>query len=177
MRPPSALLAAVVSAWLSGCAMEPVAVTSKNGGGSQSETAFSINRHGDTARVTIAYNDGTTQSAITYTATTRVATAGATHLGWSHSADFGANWTYGGRVQGNDDWPILWGDPGIGHSVRDQRYVYIVSLAIPKAKQELETLRAKAEAIPRDAARIERFALFLCLSNVNTEVFRFIDKP
>jgi len=134
MRPPSALLAAVVSAWLSGCAMEPVAVTSKNGGGSQSETAFSINRHGDTARVTIAYNDGTTQSAITYTATTRVATAGATHLGWSHSADFGANWTYGGRVQGNDDWPILWGDPGIGHSVRDQRYVYIVSLAIPKAK-------------------------------------------
>jgi hypothetical protein len=38
-------------------------------------------------------------------------------------------------------------------------------------------LRAKAAAIPRDAARIDRFALFLCLSNVNTEVFRFIDKP
>jgi hypothetical protein len=50
-------------------------------------------------------------------------------------------------------------------------------LAIPKAKQELESLRAKAAAIPNDPARIDRFALFLCLSNVNTEIIRFTDKP
>ena len=135
MRPLSTLLAAVVvSSWCAGCALEPVAVTTKEGGGAQSETSFSMNRHGDTARITIAYNDGTTQSAIEYTTTTRVAKKGATHLGWSTSSNFGSSWTYGGRVQTNDNWPILWGDPGVANSARDQRYVYIASLAIPKAK-------------------------------------------
>jgi hypothetical protein len=52
-----------------------------------------------------------------------------------------------------------------------------LQLAIPKAQQDLESLRAKAAAIPSDPAQIDRFALFLCLSNVNTEVFRFTDKP
>jgi len=53
----------------------------------------------------------------------------------------------------------------------------VLQLAIPKAKQELQALRAKAESIPKDISRIERFALFLCLSNVETEIFRFSDKP
>jgi hypothetical protein len=53
----------------------------------------------------------------------------------------------------------------------------VLQLAIPKEKQELDALRAKAAVIPKDPARIERFALFLCLSNVNTEVFRFTEKP
>ncbi|HEY6228038.1 MAG TPA: hypothetical protein VI282_13015, partial [Verrucomicrobiae bacterium] len=52
-----------------------------------------------------------------------------------------------------------------------------LNLAIPKAKHELKNLRAKAAAIPADAATIDRFALFLCLSNVNTEIIRFIEKP
>ena len=84
--------------------------------------------------LTVTYNDGTDQTAVQYTATTRVAKKGATHLGWSNSNDYGATWSYGGRVATSDAWPILWGDPGITNSVRDQHYVYIVSLAIPKAK-------------------------------------------
>jgi hypothetical protein len=46
-------------------------------------------------------------------------------------------------------------------------------LYIPKAATELETLQARAAAIPKIANSIERFALFLCLSNVNTEIIRF----
>jgi hypothetical protein len=52
-----------------------------------------------------------------------------------------------------------------------------LQLAISKARQELDSLRAKATAIPLDPSRIDRFALFLCLSNVNTEIFRFSDSP
>ena len=55
--------------------------------------------------------------------------------------------------------------------------LHALELAIPKAKSELEDLRAKADAIPKNAASIDRFALFLCLSNVNTEIFRFVDTP
>lgn len=52
-----------------------------------------------------------------------------------------------------------------------------LDLAIPKARQELESLSVKAASIPHDSTTIDRFALFLCLSNVNTEVIRFTDKP
>src|SRR5262245_27617898 len=94
-----------------GCALKPVAVTGKEEMGQQSETAFTVNRVGDAVTLTVTYNDGTTQSAIQYTPTTRKATKGATHLGWSYSTDFGSAWSYGGRVAPVDAWPILWGDP------------------------------------------------------------------
>jgi hypothetical protein len=61
--------------------------------------------------------------------------------------------------------------------LKGKERLHVLQLAIPKAKQELEALRAKAESIPKDVSRIERFALFLCLSNVNTEIFRFSDNP
>jgi hypothetical protein len=136
MQPLSRFLVWIVSiaALASGCALKPVKVTSKENSGGQSETSFAMSRFGDVARLTVTYNDGTDQAAVQYTATTRVAKKGATHLGWSNSNDYGASWSYGGRVAPSDAWPILWGDPGITHSVRDQHYVYIVSLAIPKAK-------------------------------------------
>jgi len=132
----SCLLAATASiaALTTGCALKPVQVTGKENNGSQSETAFTINRVGDVARLTVAYNDGTDHPAIQYTATTRVTKKGATHMGWSHSTDYGATWSYGGRITPTDNWPILWGDPGITHSERDQNFVYIANLGIPKAK-------------------------------------------
>jgi hypothetical protein len=68
-------------------------------------------------------------------------------------------------------------EPQSPEQLKQNDRLHALQLAIPKATRELEDLRAKAAAIPRDAARIDRFALFLCLSNVNTEVFRFIDKP
>jgi hypothetical protein len=52
-----------------------------------------------------------------------------------------------------------------------------LQLAIAKGKEELESLRARAASIPHDPAGIDRFAIFLCLSNVNTEIFRFTEKP
>jgi hypothetical protein len=120
---------------VSGCALTPIEVTGREGGGQQSETAMSVNRFGwVSAVVTVTYNDGSDQNEVKYTATTRETRKGASHLGWSYSLDFGKTWTYGGRVNPSNDWPILWGDPGITHSVRDQRYVYIASLAVPKAK-------------------------------------------
>jgi hypothetical protein len=128
-------LALAMSLW--GCALTPKPVTGEKNPGNQSESAFSVNRTGDATIITATYNDGSNQSAVQYTATTRRASKGATHLGWSHSADYGTTWIYGGRVTPNDQWPILWGDPGIANSVRDQRYVFIVSLAVPKSKLDL----------------------------------------
>lgn len=131
------ILAAAVLVLIAGCALKPIAVTGKEGGtanGQQSETSFSVNWVNDGTTITVSYNDGTDQAAVKYTSSTRVTTKGATHLGWSYSNDFGKNWTYGGRVQPSDAYPILWGDPGVANSVRDQRYVYIATLAVPKAK-------------------------------------------
>ena len=128
---------ASLALFCAGCALKPIAVTGDKEGtnnGEQSETAFSVNRFGNEAVITVTYNDGTNQNAVQYTATTRKSSKGATHLGWSYSTNFGNSWTYGGRVAATDNWPLLWGDPGITHSARDQRYVYIVSLAVPKAK-------------------------------------------
>jgi hypothetical protein len=58
-----------------------------------------------------------------------------------------------------------------------QDRLHSLELALTKSKRELEELRAKAAAIPKNAAAIDRFALFLCLSNVNTEIFHFVDTP
>jgi hypothetical protein len=60
---------------------------------------------------------------------------------------------------------------------KSENRLHALDLAIPKAKAELGDLRTKAAAIPKSAASIDRFALFLCLSNVNTEIFRFLDTP
>jgi hypothetical protein len=122
---------------LGGCALTPVLVT-REGGGQQAETAMSVNRFGIfTGVVTVTYNDATDQPPVKYTTTTRETRKGASHLGWSYSVDYGKTWTYGGRLTPSDAWPILWGDPAITHSVRDQRNVYIASLAVPKAKLDL----------------------------------------
>jgi hypothetical protein len=44
---------------VSGCALTPIEVTGREGGGQQSETAMSVNRFGwVSAVVTVTYNDG-----------------------------------------------------------------------------------------------------------------------
>jgi len=129
------LIAAI--ALLQGCALKPISVTGKESSGQQSETSFAVNRVAEGATITVTYNDGTDQAAVQYTSTSRKASKGATHLGWSYSTNYGSSWTYGGRVAATDAWPLLWGDPGIAHSERDQRYVYIVTLAVPKAKLDM----------------------------------------
>jgi hypothetical protein len=68
-------------------------------------------------------------------------------------------------------------DPQTRENSKKKIRLRALDLAISKARQEIESLRAKADAIPKEANQIDRFALFLCLSNVNTEIFRFSDKP
>ena len=165
---------------VAGCALKPVVVTGKEGGpgGQQSETSFAVNRAGGSTIVTVTYNDGTDQAAVQYTATTRKSSKGATHLGWSYSSDYGASWTYGGRVAPTDAWPLLWGDPGIAHSERDQRYVYIVTLAVPKAKLDnapggvidgpLNNYIGGA-CIARSTDAGKTFAMYQCLQTTETD--------
>lgn len=165
---------------LAGCALKPHAVTGKEGdpAGQQSETAFTVNRAGNAAIITVTFNDGTEQPEIQYTATTRKASKGASHLGWSHSSDFGQSWTYGGRVAPSNAWPILWGDPGIANSARDQRYVYIANLAVPKAK--LDTAPGGVidgpvnnyiggACIARSTDTGQTFALYQCVQTTETD--------
>jgi endonuclease YncB( thermonuclease family) len=55
-------LATVVFAFMTGCALKPIAVTGKEGdtaNGQQSETSFSVNRVNDGTTITVTYNDGT----------------------------------------------------------------------------------------------------------------------
>jgi hypothetical protein len=68
-------------------------------------------------------------------------------------------------------------DPQTPEQAKARERLTALRAKIPKTKQELESLRARTAAIPSDVSRVERFALFLCLSNVNTEVFRFVEKP
>lgn len=59
---------------------------------------------------------------------------------------------------------------------RKQRFAAL-DLAIPKAVRELETLRKKAGSIPASIRGAEHFSIFLCQSNLNTEIIRLIDAP
>lgn len=163
---------------LGGCALKPRAVTGENNPGQQSETAFSVNRVGAAATITVTYNDGSDQNAVQYTSTTRKARKGATHFGWSYSVDNGANWAYGGRVAPTDQWPIFWGDPGIVQSVRNQRYVYIVSLAVPRAKLDTApggVIDGPANnyiggaCIARSTDAGKSFVLWQCLQSVESD--------
>ena len=123
-----------------GCALKPVSVTGQQrptSTGSQSETSLSVNRQGESVTITVGFNDATAQPEIQYTSTTRTTQRNATMAGWSYSTDFGASWTYGGRITPSADWPILWSDPALTNSSRDQRYVYMAYVAVPKAKMDL----------------------------------------
>ncbi len=178
-NPPSHILAMLGAALLlCGCALKPVSVTGKESTGQQSETSFVVNRVGDNTTLSVSYNDGTDQSAIQFTPTTRVTKKGATHLGWSYSSDFGASWVYGGSVKPTDAWPILWGDPGMARSERDQRYVYIANLAVPKAK--LDTAPGGeisgpinnyigGACIARSTDAGKNFALYQCLQTTEAD--------
>ena len=163
---------------LGGCALKPRSVTGEKNAGQQSESAFSVNRSGESATITVTYNDGSDQNAVQYAATSRRARKGATHLGWSYSTDYGTNWVYGGRVAASDQWPLLWGDPGISHSVRDQRYVFIVSLAVPKAKLDMAqggVIDGPANnfiggaCIARSTDTGKTFVLWQCLQTTETD--------
>ncbi len=57
--------------------------------------------------------------------------------------------------------------------LKRQRRLAALGQAIPRAAEELQSLEGKAEVIPKSLGEIKRFGLFLCQSNVNTEVVRF----
>lgn len=50
-----------------------------------------------------------------------------------------------------------------------------LALALPKAATELKSLRAKEALIPETLRGISAFSLFLCQSNVNSEIIRFTE--
>lgn len=133
-------LAACAASLLVACQTPGVRVTGQNGEaptwtGGQSETATSVSNFSGGSVITVAFNDDEpAQARIKYTATTREVLPGASLMGWSYSEDGGASWKYGGTVKPSDDWPVLWGDPGIASSGRDPRFVFMSSLAMPKGK-------------------------------------------
>lgn len=131
----------LVASWLglAGCATTGTPVTGTNKedpstAGSQSETATAVANFAAKSVITVAFNDHpATQGSVTYTATTRTVTKGASMMGWAKSEDRGASWKYGGNVSATDDWPVIWGDPGITSVASDQRYVFLSNLAVPKS--------------------------------------------
>lgn len=51
-----------------------------------------------------------------------------------------------------------------------------LNLALPKAVEELSALQEKAATLPTTLRGVGAYSLFLCQSNVNREVFRFIEE-
>jgi hypothetical protein len=88
-----------------------------------------------TSLVVAAYNDDTgVDKTIQYTDTSRTVLAGASLMGWSTSSNLGQSWTYRGKIRPNADWPVLWGDPAMTSSFRNQTYVFLSNLAVPSSK-------------------------------------------
>jgi len=108
-------------------------VTWKRG---QSETAVNVsNVPGPKQIITVTYNDDTkTEQTILYGPSSRKVLAGASLMGWSNSIDGGITWKYGGKVAPPPGWPVLWGDPSIESDFMDQRFVFMVNLAVPASK-------------------------------------------
>jgi len=134
-----------IVAWLAalcaaGCAGVITPVTGQNPEaptwkGAQSETATSMATFSAKSVITVAFNDdNASQAKIKYTPAARTVLSGASLMGWSYSEDGGATWKYGGDVTPPADWPVLWGDPAIASSGRDQRFVFMSNLAVPKGK-------------------------------------------
>ena len=103
--------------------------------GTQTETSSTLALTGGVSRIVVAFNDETNEgSTITYTASNRHVTSGASLMGWSYSDTQGASWTYGGKVPAPPDWPVLWGDPAITTSQSSYGIVWMSNLAVPSAK-------------------------------------------
>jgi hypothetical protein len=139
-RPSFRLAPLLALALLAGCATVGVPVTGQDSKdptwtGSQSETAASVANFAAKKVIAIAFNDGTNADGkIQYTPTSRTVLPGASLMGWAYSEDDGASWKYGGSVKTSAEWPVLWGDPAITSSQRDQRYVFMSNLAVPASK-------------------------------------------
>lgn len=138
VKPITVSLALAAAAALGGCTSGGGLVTGGDKSTqpyAQSETASTTAFAGGTTIAVVAYNDGTDPAAkVAYTSTTRTVTSGASLMGWSYSTDFGASWTYGGRVQPPAGWAVLWGDPAITTSRKSYATVFMSNLAIPNAK-------------------------------------------
>jgi hypothetical protein len=139
MRITSALVLSAATLCLAACATNGIPVTGKNSNdptwkGGQSETSIAVSNFSKQTIITVAYNDeDPAQGKIDYTPTTRTVHSGASLAGWSYSKDRGQTWTYGGTVTPSNDWPVLWGDPAVVASGRDQSYVFMSTLAVPKS--------------------------------------------
>ncbi len=135
-----ALGAALLGAWLTGCATAGIPVTGQPGQGTtqkfdQSETAVNVSNFSGKSVITVTSNDGTsTDTSILYTSSTRKVLKGASLLGWSYSQNRGTTWTFGGKLAPPAGWSVLWGDPAITRSQLDQRFVFISNLAVPDGK-------------------------------------------
>src|SRR5271169_3126997 len=103
--------------------------------GTQTETSSTVAVIGGGSRIVVAFNDETNEgSTITYTASNRHVTSGASLMGWSYSDNQGTSWTYGGKVPTTADWPVLWGDPALTTSQSNYGIVWMSNLAVPSGK-------------------------------------------
>jgi len=122
---------------LAGCTNSHL-VTGNDGqtsGATQSETSATKSYVGGTNRLTVSYNDETNEGQfISYTASDRVLSKGASLMGWSYSDNAGASWTYGGKLSPPKNWSVLWGDPAITTSGAAYNTVFLSNLAVPDSK-------------------------------------------
>lgn len=132
------------TAALAGCSCStrgsPVTAVNKEAPGvndGQSETALTTGIADQGPTVIAAYNDDTgTSSTIVYDQpqNTRKLLPGASEMGWSYSLDRGTSWTYGGKVKGDDTWPVIWSDPAATTSQKNPHDVFLAYLAVPAEK-------------------------------------------
>jgi len=133
------LLIACFMAIVSGCPGQGIQVTGQPSSPTlpapQSETVISVSNLNGGSIVTVTYNDDTNKDGtIVYTPTNRTVLKGASLMGWSYSTDGGQTFAYGGQVKPPSGWSVLWGDPAITTSFRNQQYVFISNLAVPDEK-------------------------------------------
>jgi hypothetical protein len=169
---------------LSACATQGTEVTGEQNDPTfpapQSETIINVSNLNGSTLATAAYNDETnTSKTITYTSTTRTVLTGASLMGWSNSTNSGQTWAYGGKVLPNEAWPVIWGDPAMTSSFRNQSYVFLSNLAVPASKMPEGGIQCDVNnqgcfytalggaCIARSTDGGQHFSLYQCVTNNN----------
>jgi len=169
---------------LSACATQGIQVTGEQNDPTfpapQSETIINVSNFNGASLVTASYNDETgTAKTVLYTNTTRTVLAGASLMAWSNSTNSGQTWAYGGKVTPSEAWPVIWGDPAMTSSFRNQTYVFLSNLAVPASNMPAGGIQCDTSnlgcfygvlggaCIARSTDGGQHFSLYQCVTNNN----------